>query len=110
MIILKMPFKEKSPKQKLRTKTHILIVSKKFKESKRKMEIKVLCDRCFKDVMKDKVLYKFGSVVYCKKCHEEIEKELFDELLKDYLATKDEERENELAYEIANYKFLRKEA
>lgn len=68
------------------------------------MKIKVLCDRCFKDVTKDKVLYKFGSVVYCKKYHEEIEKELFDELLKDYLAPKDEERENELAYEIANYK------
>ena len=44
------------------------------------MKIKVLCDRCFKDVIKDEVLYKFGSAVYCKKCHEEIEKELLDEL------------------------------
>ena len=74
------------------------------------MKIKVLCDKCFKDVIKDEVLYKFGSAVYCKKCHEEIEKELLDELVKEYLESKDAKKHRQLELEIENYPFLRKEA
>lgn len=74
------------------------------------MEIKVLCDRCFKDVMKDEVLYKLGSAVYCKDCHSEIENELFEELLSEYLENKDTEKDKYLELEIANYQFLGKEA
>lgn len=56
------------------------------------MEIKILCDKCFKEVIENRVFYKYGSTVYCEKCHAEIEKEIFEELMQDYLNTKDEEK------------------
>ena len=74
------------------------------------MEIKVLCDRCFKNVMEDEVLYKYGSVVYCKECHEKIEIEILSELAEEYLKTTDNQKEKELEFELINYQFLRKEA
>lgn len=74
------------------------------------MDLEVLCDRCFKNVIKDEILYKFGSAVYCKKCHEEIEEELFSELVQEYLNSKDTKKDKQLELEIANYQFLRKEA
>lgn len=74
------------------------------------MELKILCDKCFKDVKENKVFYKYGSAVYCKECHSEIEKILFTELVQDYLNTKDEEEGKRLEFEVANYKFLGKKA
>ena len=74
------------------------------------MEIKILCDRCFKNVMEDEILYKCGSAVYCKECHEEIEKELLEELVKEYLESKDIQKDKSLKLEIANHSFLSKEA
>ena len=48
------------------------------------MEIKELCDRCFKHIDGEKTIYKYGSGVYCERCHEEIEKELLEDMKKIY--------------------------
>lgn len=74
------------------------------------MKVKILCDRCFNDVMTNKTLYKYGSAVYCKDCHAEIEKEFFEELLKEYLKGKYVDKNRQLELEITNHSFLRKEA
>ena len=70
------------------------------------MKIKVLCDRCFKDVMKDKVLYKVGSEIYCKKCQKKIEMEIFCDLAEEYFSNTDSQKEKELELQIINYPFL----
>ena len=71
--------------------THTKRLSKfmqKVKEVNKKMEIKELCDRCFKDIEDEKTIYKYGSAVYCEKCHEEIEKELLEDMQKIYFKNK----------------------
>ena len=44
------------------------------------MEIEILCDRCFKSVENERVVYKYGSAVYCEKCHEIIKKEIMKDM------------------------------
>lgn len=46
------------------------------------MEIKELCDRCFKDIEieNEKTIYKYASAVYCEKCHEKIEQEILKDM------------------------------
>ena len=40
------------------------------------MEVHILCDRCFKDVVEGKKFYKVGSCNYCPICYEKIERTL----------------------------------
>jgi hypothetical protein len=47
------------------------------------LDIKILCDRCFEDVVKQETFYRkgyeFGSCTYCKECYEKIQKEFENE-------------------------------
>jgi hypothetical protein len=49
------------------------------------MEIKIVCDKCFNDTLQEKTIYKYGSAVYCEKCHEQIEKEILEDMKNIYL-------------------------
>lgn len=72
----------------LTTTVRLSKLMRKVKEVNKKMEIKELCDRCFKDIEDEKTIYKYGSGIYCEKCHEEIEKELLEDMENLYFKNK----------------------
>lgn len=74
------------------------------------MNIEIVCDRCFEPIIKGNkcicckptTVFKYGSCIYCEKCHSKIENELHKEMITEaYIRTTKDNEQSSLIRRLA---------